>query len=359
VKRFSESVDKFSGIRKMASGGIVSKPTIAMIGEGNEPEAVFPQSKLENFVGKIVGATADAKQGGSSNDKKTEGLVSSLQSQLAAGAAINQTASKAIETAKVSSGAENTDAMFVKFIQQASDMRMSAQNQLMKDFNVDRIEANKMLETSLTRFEDKVESGQMSKADYDKVLDAQLKLMPNLSGLGEGGYQAGPLSTNTGLAREIASMIGAYNKDTGLVSDPEKMAKAMSVSMEYDLGLATAKIADVFSPTSAFGKIIETAKLNLENKDQNFAKVEPVQQISIEEINATIKAAVQGVTQELANSIIEIKQGAPDATSDPEVKDLLSELVEHTKNQNDKQDEMIDHMRDHKDISKKLLNASS
>lgn len=34
----------------LASGGIVTKPTLAMIGEGNESEAVFPLSKLEEFL---------------------------------------------------------------------------------------------------------------------------------------------------------------------------------------------------------------------------------------------------------------------------------------------------------------------
>lgn len=39
------------GTVKLATGGIVTKPTLAMIGEGKESEAVIPLSKLENFVG--------------------------------------------------------------------------------------------------------------------------------------------------------------------------------------------------------------------------------------------------------------------------------------------------------------------
>jgi len=38
-------------IPKMAMGGIVDRPTLAMIGEGNESEAVIPLSKLERMVG--------------------------------------------------------------------------------------------------------------------------------------------------------------------------------------------------------------------------------------------------------------------------------------------------------------------
>ena len=34
------------GIFGMAEGGIVTRPTLAMIGEGNEPEAVIPLSKM-------------------------------------------------------------------------------------------------------------------------------------------------------------------------------------------------------------------------------------------------------------------------------------------------------------------------
>lgn len=33
-----------------AKGGIVTKPINALVGEGNEPEAIFPLSKLENFI---------------------------------------------------------------------------------------------------------------------------------------------------------------------------------------------------------------------------------------------------------------------------------------------------------------------
>lgn len=39
-----------SNVPALASGGIVTKPTLAMIGEGNEKEAVFPLSKLEEFL---------------------------------------------------------------------------------------------------------------------------------------------------------------------------------------------------------------------------------------------------------------------------------------------------------------------
>lgn len=37
-------------IAGLAEGGIVTQPTFAMIGEGGEPEAVIPLSKLEQFV---------------------------------------------------------------------------------------------------------------------------------------------------------------------------------------------------------------------------------------------------------------------------------------------------------------------
>lgn len=40
-----------TGVVKLATGGIVTKPTLAMIGEGGESEAVIPLSKLENIVG--------------------------------------------------------------------------------------------------------------------------------------------------------------------------------------------------------------------------------------------------------------------------------------------------------------------
>ena len=35
---------------KLAEGGVVTKPTLALIGEGNEEEYIVPQSKLASFV---------------------------------------------------------------------------------------------------------------------------------------------------------------------------------------------------------------------------------------------------------------------------------------------------------------------
>ena len=58
VGAFGKSVTVFPGgsfdpfdIPLLAKGGIVSSPTLAMIGEGSEPEAVIPLSKLRNMGG--------------------------------------------------------------------------------------------------------------------------------------------------------------------------------------------------------------------------------------------------------------------------------------------------------------------
>ena len=51
-----------------ADGGIVSKPTFAMVGEGGESEAIMPLSKLDSFFGKAFSAGAnsgDTMSGGS------------------------------------------------------------------------------------------------------------------------------------------------------------------------------------------------------------------------------------------------------------------------------------------------------
>lgn len=46
-----EVVAKGGGVPKMASGGIATGPTLAMIGEGRESEAVLPLSKLDGMLG--------------------------------------------------------------------------------------------------------------------------------------------------------------------------------------------------------------------------------------------------------------------------------------------------------------------
>jgi hypothetical protein len=59
---------KLLGFPKLAEGGIVSKPTFAMVGEGGESEAIMPLSKLDSFFGKAFSAGAnsgDTMSGGS------------------------------------------------------------------------------------------------------------------------------------------------------------------------------------------------------------------------------------------------------------------------------------------------------
>ena len=42
---------KIPDVPQLAQGGIVTKPTLAMIGEGRESEAVIPLSKLKDMIG--------------------------------------------------------------------------------------------------------------------------------------------------------------------------------------------------------------------------------------------------------------------------------------------------------------------
>lgn len=73
--RVTETVNKIvatiagGGIPKMAEGGIVSRPTLALIGEGAGPEAVIPLSKLGNM----------GSGGGDVNINVTGGLATSAE----------------------------------------------------------------------------------------------------------------------------------------------------------------------------------------------------------------------------------------------------------------------------------------
>jgi len=49
-KSYDAGTNKCIPQKQMAKGGIVTKPTRALIGEGGEPEAVFPLSKLDKFI---------------------------------------------------------------------------------------------------------------------------------------------------------------------------------------------------------------------------------------------------------------------------------------------------------------------
>jgi SLT domain-containing protein len=54
-------------IPALAKGGIVSSPTLAMIGEGKESEAVAPLSKLQGMIGTAVMSAMQFNQGGGNN----------------------------------------------------------------------------------------------------------------------------------------------------------------------------------------------------------------------------------------------------------------------------------------------------
>jgi hypothetical protein len=51
TERVNKIVANLGGIPAMAEGGIVNKPTLALIGEGSGPEAVIPLSKMNNMGG--------------------------------------------------------------------------------------------------------------------------------------------------------------------------------------------------------------------------------------------------------------------------------------------------------------------
>jgi hypothetical protein len=57
----------FKSILGLASGGVVTGPTLAMIGEGQESEAVMPLSKLGNLMQSTFNAGAMASNGGNGN----------------------------------------------------------------------------------------------------------------------------------------------------------------------------------------------------------------------------------------------------------------------------------------------------
>lgn len=57
---------KLLGFTPMAEGGIVSKPTFAMVGEGGESEAVMPLSKLDSILGSAFSSGANSGGGISS-----------------------------------------------------------------------------------------------------------------------------------------------------------------------------------------------------------------------------------------------------------------------------------------------------
>ena len=72
----------FKGFLGLADGGLVTKPTLAMVGEGNEHEAVMPLSKLGSMMQSTFNAGAMSGNGGVGNGQfvlKGNDLVLALQ----------------------------------------------------------------------------------------------------------------------------------------------------------------------------------------------------------------------------------------------------------------------------------------
>ena len=71
----------FKGFLGLASGGVVTKPTLAMVGEGNESEAVMPLSKLSGMLNTTFNAGAMSSTGSNGGQFVLKGndLVLALQ----------------------------------------------------------------------------------------------------------------------------------------------------------------------------------------------------------------------------------------------------------------------------------------
>jgi hypothetical protein len=75
-------LSKLFGFTPLAEGGIVSKPTFAMVGEGGESEAVMPLSKLDSILGSAFNSGFNSSNGmsnGGSFVLKGNDLVLALQ----------------------------------------------------------------------------------------------------------------------------------------------------------------------------------------------------------------------------------------------------------------------------------------
>jgi hypothetical protein len=79
---FMGAISSTSKLLGMAEGGIVSRPTLAMVGEGGQSEAVMPLNKLGNMMNSTFAAGAMSGMGGGGNGQfvlKGNDLVLALQ----------------------------------------------------------------------------------------------------------------------------------------------------------------------------------------------------------------------------------------------------------------------------------------
>jgi hypothetical protein len=154
---------------------------------------------------------------------------------------------------------------------------------------------------------------------------------PSIMGQSEyGGYNMGPMSTDINAVKDIATAMGAFDRASQTITNPETWKKIINsgVAMNYDMGMA--KIGTSIIP----GIGIEIGLAVKELQAQKSVDTET----AIKEIGKQFAEALPGIFQaSMANKTYD----QTDGSAAQEMAGLLQQLVEVTKSSNDIQTKIL------------------
>jgi muramidase (phage lysozyme) len=154
---------------------------------------------------------------------------------------------------------------------------------------------------------------------------------PSMMGQSEyGGYNMGPMSTDINAVKDIATAMGAFDRASQTITNPETWKKIINsgVAMNYDMGMA--KIGTSIIP----GIGIEIGLAVKELQAQKSVDTET----AIKEIGKQFAEALPGIFQaSMANKTYD----QTDGSAAQEMAGLLQQLVEVTKSSNDIQTKIL------------------
>jgi len=154
---------------------------------------------------------------------------------------------------------------------------------------------------------------------------------PSMMGQGEySGYNMGPMSTDINAVRDIATSMGAFDKASQTITNPETWKQIINsgVAMNYDMGMA--KIGTSIIP----GIGIEIGNAVKELQAQKSVDTET----AIKEIAKQFAEALPGIFQaSMANNA----NAQADGSGTQEMAGLLQQLVDVTRSSNDIQTKIL------------------
>ena len=157
---------------------------------------------------------------------------------------------------------------------------------------------------------------------------------PTFGGVNEfTGYNMGPMTTDLKAISQIASKLGAFDKDSQTITDPEVWKKVLNsgIGMNYDMGVTT--VGTQMAPEGIGNDIGDRIKELMETNKSDL-------QTALDTVKTEFQTAMSQVVQQLIES--KVNQSAP---ADQRLQEVMLQkfdtMIDHLSSSNDKQEQLI------------------